>query len=414
MEDLLIAGAGPAGLAAGRAAQRAGMRSRILEATERPGGRIRTEGDLEHGARFVHDKRLRAFVESMGLTVTPFDEEAGAYVFETSRPGPERDGDGKHSMTALLQEMRLSIRQLPRRESMSIEQFLKENLLRINPSLAKRISIVRGVFENVLEAELGASLDHVSIRSALEANTFDGTNYLVREGYSSVPQRMAEGLHIDYASPVERVSWGGPEVVFHTPDGAHTAHTGILAVPLGILQEERIAFDPPLPPRVQQAIGRLGNAKICELIYRLERPCWPEDMTVLRTDIPDAPVIWPNGTNPPSLTCYLGGRASHRAQRMSEQEAVRQGVEHLATIFGDRVRSLILSGKRMGWNIEQWTRTGYSYMRSGNDEARSVLAQPVEGRIGFVGEAFVDDPTASTVSAAIFGAEAMVALLRAG
>ncbi|HEX9290723.1 MAG TPA: FAD-dependent oxidoreductase, partial [Anaeromyxobacteraceae bacterium] len=59
---MIVLGAGAAGLAAGRALVRAGLRVLVLEARARAGGRVDTRRDarlgvaVEHGAEFVHGR----------------------------------------------------------------------------------------------------------------------------------------------------------------------------------------------------------------------------------------------------------------------------------------------------------------------------------------------------------------------
>ncbi len=389
--DVAIIGAGIAGLAAARECYALGVDDlMVVEAAPDEGGRIWTEPATQAagGAERLHSAALLPVLKSLGLEAVPYDESTGVYVFQQyDSPELIRDEAGEGSVDNIINRMQALIRN-KRFPAMSIEDFINSGkLYREDPGLAKDISRIRNLLLHALQAEMGASPELMSIRCLLEGSAFDNKNYNVTGGLRQLPRQMAAGLPITYNNPVSAIQWRRGQVELHTKNGRIDAKKAILALPLGLLQNGRPAILPTLPARNTEAIRRIGNGMVCKMMAVFDRPVWPEDMTLIRTDIPEAPLLWPNTGNANALTCFMGGAPSLRMQRLTEQDAANITIENLCRIFGQKIRSRVTSVVRKAWGKEEYTMTGYSVLYKQSDGAREIMAEIIEGTLGIATEA---------------------------
>jgi monoamine oxidase len=134
--DIVVVGAGIAGLSAARELQRSGASVAVLEARERIGGRAHSELGLDGqvidiGAQFIGDsqKRISALADEAGLTrVKPFDQGSGLFFNKQNEAAQRVPGDSLplnklQQIDALLAQRRLE--RLPKKDPIAIKR-LKE------------------------------------------------------------------------------------------------------------------------------------------------------------------------------------------------------------------------------------------------------------------------------------------------
>lgn len=419
--DIAIVGAATAGLAAARECQALGIEDmRILEGRGRLGGRIKTDAftHIEDGAELLHTDTLLPLIHSLGLDVQAYDETRGVYLHTEENPELSRDTPGTGSIADIISRIQMIIRS-NRLPSVSVTDFLTSGglLYRKNPQVGKLASMHRDLILTALQAEYGADPSLLSIRSLQEASALDNKNYRIVGGFTQLPERMAVDLPINYHQPVERIRWSPGKVELFTPDAILEARRAIVTVPIGLLQNNRPAFEPPLPEHITNAIESIGNATVCKLIIMFSQRVWPEDLTLLRTDIGEAPLLWPNASEVPSLTCFVGGRPALRLQKQEESVVIRNCIAHLSKIFGRDMASIVTTIRRVAWGRKEFSHTGYSFIPIRSMNEREILARPIEGTLAFAGEACASTlhpHTASTVCGAyLSGIQAARKLLSA-
>ena len=413
--DVLVIGGGTAGLSAAREAAAMGVGSiTVLEAADTIGGRVHTVNGIEYGAQFLHDTSLLPLLENYGLTCSRHDEERRPYIFyhdeDERQGGLDRDQSGKYSITALLQEIRKAIADLERYREWSVERFLDEELMQISSSLAKRLSgNVRDVFKNVLAAELGAPLQMASLHTVLrETNTYSDSNYVLEEGYAEFPRRVAKDLmerhaEIRLRQPVTEIDWDETGVTAVAGSDTFHAPKAVITVPLGVLQKQLIRFRRALPAELDRTLDRLGNGQVCKFIYTFTKPFWDQDMSILRTNIPGAPMLWPNRlSREPSLTCFVGGQAARELQSMPAMNAIERNIGYLRLIFRERLRDMEFARPPVfvPWNRMANIHSGYVVRFGADDRSVRPLDSPVDGRLIFAGEAYSHTEKAGTVTGA--------------
>lgn len=319
-----------------------------------------------------------------------------------------RDDVAKHYLPPkdkLLADPTEHYRRLPQ---MSVQQYLETEA---SLPLRKRLSHVRGLVECALRSETGAEPESLSVRTLFESSALDDENYLVPGGFALYPRRLAKGLDVRLNSPVDRLRWNERSVEVDTGPKTICAQRAIVTLPLGYLQRNGRFFQPELPKEQRSAISAIGNGAVCKMMFIFDQRLWPKDMTLLRTDVPEMPMAWPNDVGRHSLTCFVGGRAARLAQRLPEDEVLGRAKQILGRALGLDVSAHVLHQQRTRWNEEPWSLTGYSYPAVSDKDARSLLAIPINRRLILAGEACWPGAEAGTVYGATLSGEAAAALI---
>jgi monoamine oxidase len=392
--DVLVLGAGAAGIAAARALRDAGLAVLVLEARARIGGRVYTDTTLaphpvELGAEFIHGAGAVTWqhVDRFGLHALP-DANHGCYFIDgrLSREGAV----AVPSCEAVLARLKARARQhlASGGPDLSIARFLS------GPACGGELAPASTrLLNNLIASEKGADLGVLSLSGLLE-HDFSGYgegNYRIGEGYAHLLGRLAEGIPVRTGVAVTRVTWGDDGAVCATAGGeAFAGRHVVVTLPLGVLQAKDVAFEPSLPARKREAINRLGSAAVCKLFLKFRERFWPADMAVLCTT-EDTQVWWPTGWGRPDatplLTVLVGGQAARRFAALKE-DAIPEALRQLRLMFGRQAGDLFEAGRVVAWHRKRYTRMGYSFLPAGTPgQTRECLAEPIPPTLFFAGEA---------------------------
>ncbi len=413
--DVVVVGAGVAGLATAATLAEEGLEVEVLEARERVGGRVWTVGDegapaVELGAEFVHGEAplTRALLAEAGAAVVPF--EGPSWQAEDGRVGPGRAFDGA---TRVLE----SVAGDPR----SFEEAVADRTGALD---ARDVEAARAFVEGFFAADAGRAR-----ASALaEESTGDAmASARVPAGQRVVPERLqaAWGGRPRLGWIVERIRWRPGSVAVEGKDrvGAPhpelTARAAVVTVPLGVLQAPAgargaIAFEPHLPG-FDALLARLGMGPAVRMTLRLERAPWGEPPLLPRpAGAAGAPgflhtpgrafnVYWTaEPPDAPLLVAWSGGGRS-RGIPAPGPEARALPARELAAATGlaaGELEGAVVDVLWHDWRVDPFSRGAYSYPVVGGEGAPEALARPVEGTVFFAGEA-TWSPSLGTVEGAL-------------
>jgi monoamine oxidase len=392
--DVLVIGAGMAGLAAARALAEAGLTVLVLEAQDRVGGRIFTRhvGDeaIELGAEFIHGRppELWALIDEAGLET--YERDGAQVCFED---GALKDCGGE------MDEVFEPLEKLKDFDGpdVSFAEYLDRERVP-DDERGRMIGYVEGFnaadHREVSAASLGAQ------QKAEDANEGDRI-YRLRGGYDQLPQYLAQrivehGGRVMTGTPVSEIRWEGGRVEAITDAGSFRAPRAIVTLPLSVLQRG-VVFSPK-PEMLLEAAGqlRMGQVRRFTLLFRerfWERlPPQPalKELSFLFAFSEMPPVWWtPHPEASHSITGWVGGPRSAMLAEMDAEALGDKACTTLARIFGlaeSRVRELLQGCYTHDWQADRFAMGAYSYVATGGLNASRQMTVPVAETLFFGGE----------------------------
>ena len=213
--------------------------------------------------------------------------------------------------------------------------------------------------------------------------------FRIIEGYSTLMSGLADGIDVRHSSPVRRIAWSRDGVRAMTDAGTYEAKRAIVTLPLSILQQGDVAFEPALPAAKQRAIAGLGAGANGKIILRFKERVWPESLTYLFSG-DDTQVWWRPGRcrddEAPIITAYFGGSAVERFRAMGD-DAPLAAVGALGRMLGRTIESQLEEARFIDWEADRYAKMSYSYIPIGGAGLRAKLAVPVDDVLHFAGEA---------------------------
>jgi monoamine oxidase len=428
--DVLILGAGVAGLSAARDLSRAGLSVGVLEARDRIGGRIWTLHDpavslpVELGAEFIHGRPADTWeiVRAAGLAV--YEDTGQGWV---ATGGVLRPNDGWQDADELFARM-AQVGPEDQTFGAFVAPYLRDERWREAAQLAT--SYVEGF--DAAPADRASVL--ALVREQATADNIGGDrSFHVLGGYDTI----ARVLHAEFAPGRAAVRLGAlatavewsPGAVSVTavsaqgvPLGPFRARQLIVTLPLGVLrapagERGHVSFTPALPHK-EQVAGRLEMGHVIKIVLRFRERFW-EDAELVRQPPGDnleqlgflfargapLPTWWaPYPLIAPVLTGWAGGPAAARLALRGDDYVLGQALESLAEalhLAPARLKALLVSSHQHDWQADPLARGAYSYIPAGSLHAPDELAQPVADTLFFAGEATDITGRTGTVDGAI-------------
>ncbi len=378
--DVIVIGAGAAGLAAAHELHRLKRKVIVLEARSRVGGRIFTDHSL--GA--------------------PYD--AGAFYLHWAEKNPWTRIAQAHGVKTLDEdEAPRGSRSFDRGTTPAMpEGFRAWNKLRerLDDSKARIADVSMLEFaggENAPAAEGALSMARLALGDEAErvsakdySRLWAGDDRLVPNGFGTILDRYAKGLDIRLNAPVTLIDWAGSGVRVTTPGGIISARVIVVTVPVGVLQSDSIKFTPGLPTINSAGLQGLGMGASTRMALRFDGARFglsPHTNVRLRLSSRQSFSFGCFDWNRELVTVYFGGDHAREIIAMGEVQACAHVLDHFAGVMGNEVRQHYRGGRLHGWWSDPWARGAYSHALPGRANAREQLATPVGERIFFAGEA---------------------------
>jgi monoamine oxidase len=196
-------------------------------------------------------------------------------------------------------------------------------------------------------------------------------------------------LPIAFGAAVTRVAHDGGRVRLVTRSGSVGAARVIVAVPTSAIAGEHLVFDPPLPDKVAAAVGLpLGLANKLFLDLDGQLPGDEDELFLVGSTTRRETMSYqvrPLGR--PRINCFFGGRFAAQLERDGIAAMAAFAADELAGLFGNEIRRQLSPLAASAWRSDPFARGSYSYARPGHADDRARLAEPVDDRLFFAGEA---------------------------
>jgi monoamine oxidase len=417
--DVIVIGAGAAGLAAADELARANHSVTVLEARDRIGGRVWTRNEpdlptpLELGAEFIHGAAEPTFA---------LLKRAGTAALDAPKQHwRERDRKVERARFLIPGVQRAMLRsRLLRKRDVSLDTFLRQARGLSREARESARMLVEG-FDAAFPRQVSARsiCDEWGVEGVLDA-----PQYRPIGGYGPLLAHLERSLVSEQTSRrlnsvVSRVRWKrGLVTVEGTSLGKRfslSARRAVISVPPALLggtgrAEGRIRFEPPLPQK-RKALRFLGAGPVIKVVLRFRTAFWEEiargrycDAAFLHSYRTPFPTFWTAlPARVPVLVGWAGGPKAARLSGKPLREIVRSALASLPVILGEATRAekTLVGAQMHDWQRDPYARSAYSFIRVGGADARRLLAAPVEHTLYFAGEATDHEGEAATVAGAL-------------
>lgn len=395
--EVLVIGAGIAGLAAAQELRRYGYRVTILEARDRVGGRIFTStkwsgAPMDMGASWIHGTEgnpITKYADSIKARRISTDTESSiAY----GPDGKELEEWQERRLAAIQAELEGELEQAEGADDdLSVRQAIVRLTSKYKPGSTDR-RYLEFLVNSTLEQEYSGSSDQLSAQWLGSDEEFGGGDVVFRDGFHTITNALAKGLDIRLGQVVSRIDTTGSRAKVKTQTTTFEADLILVTLPLGVLKSKSVEFIPPLPKSKRGAIDRLQMGVLNKCFLRFETVFWPKDVDWIQhiSEVPGHWAEWVSFTQAANLPILLGFNAAKRGyeiERLSDQEIVADAMRTLRRIFGSRTKDPI------DWQITRWasdpfSRGSYSFLSVGATPDDFVrLSAPVGTKLFFAGEA---------------------------
>ena len=377
--EVVIVGAGAAGIAAGRRLSDAGIDCLLVEARTRLGGRAWTVSDdpafpVDLGCGWLHSADRNPWWD--------IAEAQGCSIDRTPPPWTRRStpiGFPLSEQTTFLCALQKFHRRL---DSLSEEAPDVAAAAFLQPH-CRWNDLINAVSTYVS----GAELDRISTRDFNRYHD-SGVNWRVVEGYGAVIAAHGAGLPAVLGCPVRRIDRSGRRLRVETADGAITADSAIVTVPSSIIAEEKLRFTPALPEKTQAAAGLPLGLDDKLFLSLAEAQEFDKDSRLFgRTDRSASGVYHFRPFGRPQIEAYFGGALAADLEAGGRPAFVDFAIAELVGLLGSDFARRVKPLQLHPWGADPFSRGSYSYALPGKADCRGALAAAVDDRLFFAGEA---------------------------
>ncbi len=380
--DLVVVGAGAAGIAAARRARAGKARVALFEASARIGGRCITDTSLfgvpfDLGAHWLHypgSNPLVALAPATGLEV--YSAPRGQSV----RVGPRnaRDAELENFLTALVRSRR-AIDEAGRKADVAAARALPADL----GNWRATIEFILGPYT------CGRALGDVSANDLANAGERDVADFC-RQGCGTLLAKLAAGTSPRLNTPVTLIDWDHRGVDIRTGKDRLRARTVIVTVSTNVLAAGKIEFKPELSRRVLAAAHNLALGSfdhIAVLMPGNPLDLQPDDLVFEQSSDERTAALLGRVSGTDLHLVEVAGPFGSALSGQGEAAMLDFARTWLAKMFGSNVKNAITRSHVTRWNDEPWVLGAMSAATPGNADARRALMEPIGGRVWFAGEA---------------------------
>ncbi len=400
--DVIVVGAGAAGLSAAKALQANCLDVIVLEADDHVGGRCITDTKtfstpFDRGGSWLHSAPINPLAKLAAEAGENLHKAAWDWNWVHSPDGPLDAPAYCRYQEAMWERINEA--------GQGAEDMCAAAALPSSPW--------RDTAKHWVAQMQGGDADVVSAKDVHRYADADG-DWLVAGGLGAFVRRLHADVPVRLNCPVTKIDYSSGGVRVTTPDGALQAKRLVLTVSTGVLAAEKIEFSPPLPREKHAAVANLPMGLLNKVGLEFD-PDWAGAHQGQMADYAsgeDGFCTLLFGFYGSSLAVgFFAGRYGDAIESAGPGAATEFCMEGLRTIFGGDIVKSVRRSAETAWRSNPHTLGSYSYAKPTGADAREILARPVADRVFFAGEATMPDAYATVHGAwksGVIAADAVV------
>ncbi len=404
--DVIVVGAGVSGLAAANNLMLNGFDVLVLEARDRVGGRVHSQGFggvvVDLGASWIH-----------GVQENPITRLAKKHNISTWRSqmsGPSPDNILHREMfdqefQLLSHEQKLKIANwmadfLDYLEAVQIDEEshlksiadLKQQFI-LEHEISKQDELyIDYIADTIFLYEYAIEAKDLSAESHQADIDFAGSDTLFPNGYAQITDLLAKNLNIQLNKPVQNIDYSGDLVQITTETSQYQSTYVLVTVPLGVLKHADIGFNPYLPQSKRKSIQQLEMGVLNKIYLEFEEIFWNKEAQSVACLSPEHRIaremmnFYPLSKKP-ILMAFTAGVVGEQLEQLSDRELLALTMDSLKNMYGENLPKL-KSHYITRWASDKYSYGSYSYLPVGvKAKRRQRLGRPVDSKLFFAGEA---------------------------
>jgi len=392
--DVIVIGAGSAGLAATNYLQQNGKTVICIEADNHIGGRVYTDNSIfgvpyDTGAHWIeagkkNPYRIYGEKNKNELNVYPEGQEKYAFYDGGKRlkwPADKEMWKVYDAAEAAIKKTRKDIAPMEVMPNKSSEYFDTAHLI-IGPWV------------------MAKDFSNYSCKDYNDAEWGSGLEWHCEQGYGALVAHRWKNIPVKLNTVAKKIKWGGEGIQVETNNGTISAKACVVTVSTGVLDAKKIKFTPDLPPEKYESFSGISMGIYNHITLQFKKNFFDikEKDNYLYYKIKSQNAPSPKGfvgflnMSGSNLSYFdTGGEFARELEKEGEQASIDFVLTELRTIFGSKVDKNLIKGHATKWASNPLTLGSYATAEPGKAHLREVLRQSVGDRIFFAGEATAKD-----------------------
>lgn len=386
-KKVIVIGAGISGLSAANHLKKQRVDVLILEAQEKIGGRIKTNRSLDipfdEGASWIHGPEDNP--------ITEIANKANAETFVTKDDSTSVFNlNGKKYTDAALEKAEQKYYEVLNDLKGSKKKSFKEVFNSSYPEYQKD-HLWTYMLSAYLEFDIGGDINKLSSKDFYNDEEFSGEDVIITNGYDNITNHLADGIDVKLNTIVNSIDYSENSVSINTTKGLFYSDCVIITVPLGVLKNNRIVFNPPLPKRINKAINKLEMGSVNKFLLVWDKPFWDTNLQYIGYT-PETKgkfnyfLNLKKFTDKNALMTFTFGDYSVTSENKSDTKIIDEIMTHLRTIYGKETPKPTQM-LRTKWNTNPFTYGSYSFATNGSRSNQfKKFTRPIKKKLFFAGE----------------------------